>query len=159
MYPTGTARSFFPTKGCLNVADLTLAEALSRLETLGDRIAKQCEDVMKSVTPVGRTGNLKKSIYHRQEGADTWFIGTDIYYASWVENGRGEVTPKKTAYSIRTRTPRTVPLRWIDYDGDINSVHHGKPGAVVYAMRSRKSTPNPFVGRAKRIIDQMTFTL
>lgn len=136
------------------MAELTLAEAIQKLDTLGERISKQCEDVMKSVTPTGRTGNLKRSIYHRQEGPDTWFIGTDIYYASWVENGRGAVRPKHT-----TSRGRRGSLRWVDYNGDINSVHHGTPGEVIYARSAGPSKPNPFVGRAKRIIDQMHFSL
>ena len=133
------------------MADLTLSEALSRLETLGDRIAKQCEDTMKSVTPVGRTGNMKKSIHYTKESDERYFIGTDMYYAEWVENGRGEVRPRHSG--------KRASLMWVDYNGDINSVHHGTPGKVYYRRHAGPSKPNPFVGRAKRIIDQMTFTL
>lgn len=130
------------------MADYTLRQALDRLETLGSRIATTIYTVMKDETPVGPTGELEKSIYWKQTGSEEWFIGTDMYYAKWVENGRGPVRAKYAPF-----------LKYIDYYGGKKSIHFGTKGAFIKKKAVNRADPNPFVDRTKQRIEKMTFTL
>lgn len=145
------------------MADFTLQEAADRLSTLSDRICKQCVDVMKSETPQGRTKRLYNSIHSEPVGRDQYFIGTDVEYASWVENGRGAVHSKKTAYDIGTRKPRRVALRYLEYTPGPKSIHTPipgyKPGDAVYRYSTGPAPANPFVKRSYDRIDKMHFSL
>ena len=74
------------------MADFTISGAISALEALGPKIADIGVSTMKGKVHV-RTGALQGSIHQEQTGSETWFVGTDLYYAYYVDQGRGEVWP------------------------------------------------------------------
>lgn len=59
------------------------------IEEYADRIAGE----MKANAPV-KSGTLKGSISVEYISPTERFIGSDLEYAKWVENGRGEIFPK-----------------------------------------------------------------
>ena len=66
---------------------------------LVEKLVAEGVEIMKAEAPV-KTGALRRSIHSERTGATTWFIGTDIEHAYYVENGRGPVFPvvKKALY-------------------------------------------------------------
>ena len=74
------------------MADFTISGAISALEALGPKIAAIGESTMKGIAPA-RSGALRGSIHQEQQGSETWFVGTDLYYAYYVDQGRGDVWP------------------------------------------------------------------
>lgn len=128
---------------------MTLAGALKRLREFGPKTAQKIHKVMQNEVPIGKTGDLKSSLYWKQISFDTFFIGTDMYYAKWVENGRGPVRPVSAK-----------ALFYFDYKGGHKSVHKwGTDGLGVMTKRVGPSKKNPFVDRTKQKVEKMTFTL
>lgn len=114
------------------MADFTIAGAISALEALGDKIAAEGVSIMQGEVPV-RTGALQGSVHSERTGSQTWFVGTDIHYAGYVEYGRGDVWP----------VTRKV-LRFAD-----GSFHpHAGPAKA-----------NDFVGRTAAKLNAMSFSL
>ena len=114
------------------MADFTIDGAIAAIEALGGKIAAQGVSIMQSEVPV-RSGALQGSIHSEQTGSNTWFVGTDIFYAGYVENGRGHVWP------VRRKV-----LRYDD-----GSFHpHSSP-----------SKANDFVGRTAAALNSMSFSL
>ena len=138
------------------MADLSLAEAAYRLSVLGEKVAQECVNIMWDETPVGPSGNLRRSIRHEKVGPESYFIGTDLYYAEWVNYGRGPVRPKHT-----TRTGRPGKLRYYEYTPGPKSIHvpTAPPGTPVFRRGTGPAKPNNFVARAKARIRNTTFTL
>lgn len=66
---------------------------------LVEELVAEGVSIMQSEAPV-KTGALRASIHSERTGATTWFIGTDLEHAYYVENGRGPVYPvrKKALY-------------------------------------------------------------
>lgn len=60
---------------------------------LAEELVSEGVSIMKSEAPY-KTGALRASIHSERTGATTWFIGTDLEHAYYVENGRGPVFPK-----------------------------------------------------------------
>ena len=116
------------------MADFTIQGAIGAIEKLGERIAYAGENIMVSEVPV-RSGSLQQSIHHEQTGSSTWFVGTDVFYAYYVENGRGVVKP------VRKKV-----LHWID-------------GGDVFAKRAGPAKANDFVGRTAAKLNAMSFSL
>lgn len=128
---------------------MTLAGALKRLREFGPKTAQKIYKVMQNETPIGKTGDLKGSLYWKQLSFDTFFIGTDMYYAKWVEYGRGPVRPV-----------HAKALFFWDYKGGHKSVHQrGNEGQGVLTKYVKESKKNPFVDRTKLAVEKMTFTL
>lgn len=113
---------------------LSIDEAISALEGLGQKIADTAEKIMLEEAPV-RTGGLARSIRQERMDESTWWIGTDIFYADYVEHGRGVVRP------VRAKV-----LHWYD-------------GVDVFTMRAGPSKPNPFAERTANRLKGMSFTL
>lgn len=59
---------------------------------LVEKLVDEGTEIMKGEVPV-KTGALRDSVHSERTGATTWFIGTDIEHAKYVENGRGPVFP------------------------------------------------------------------
>lgn len=74
------------------MADWTISGAIGALEALGPKIASIGESTMKGLAPA-RTGALRGSIHTEQTGSESWFVGTDLDYAYYVDQGRGDVWP------------------------------------------------------------------
>lgn len=114
------------------MAEFTIDGAIGALEALGPKIAAQGVSIMQSEVPV-RSGALQGSIHSEQTGSSTWFVGTDIFHAKFVEYGRGDVWP------VRRRV-----LRFED-----GSFHpHAGPAKA-----------NDFVGRTAATLNSMSFSL
>lgn len=131
------------------MAELTLAEASLKLARLGETTAQKCVDLMRDVTPQGATGTLRASIFYEMQNQYSFFVGTELYYAKWVDQGRGPVRPKyKKA------------LAWGGYAGGPWSNHRpGDPGAFYVRGGAGPARPNPFVFRTKIRILTYNFTL
>lgn len=97
------------------------------VSALVGRVAFEIEAEAKTLCPVD-TGNLARSITTVEQSSamnPTWVVGTNVYYAPWVEFGRGPVKP------VRARM-----LRW-----------EGK-GGTVYAKSAGPAKAQPFLGPA-----------
>lgn len=106
------------------MADISIEDFSAYLNAKFLDYVEEVVDVMKSEAPE-RTGALRESIAADRIKTTLYFVGPNVDYAKYVENGRGEVRPvKKKA------------LHWFD-------------GGDVFAMRSRAVKPNPFVKRTK----------
>lgn len=70
-----------------------------RCRALSEKLVAEGVQVMKYEAPI-KTGALQKSIHSETLSENSWFIGTDLEYAYYVENGRGPVYPvvKKALY-------------------------------------------------------------
>lgn len=101
---------------------MTVAECITKLEGLVPRIAEQGAVIMREEVPV-RTGALKASISATPQGTESYFVGTSIEYAKYVEHGRGPVVPKKARV-----------LHWFD-------------GKDIFAKSVVGVPKNDFVGR------------
>ena len=110
------------------MADISLAEVPQYLKNKLETIVTYGTEAMRDEAP-SKTGALRRSIKASKEGEWSYFIGTDIEHAKYVEYGRGEVRPV-----------RKKALHWVD-------------GGDVFAMRSKAVAPNDFVGRAKARIE------
>ncbi len=84
----------------------------------------EVQRVGQQMAPV-RTGTLRRSITSTATPT-LGTVGTNLKYAKAVHDGRGEVRP------VRARV-----LRWV-----------APGGAVVFAMRSGPTRPNPFLRNA-----------
>lgn len=82
--------------------------------------------IAKSTCPV-RTGDLRDSLDMTMGTPYRFTIYSGIFYAKFVEKGRGWVRPVNKKV-----------LRWVDH----------ATGRVVFAKASRPSKPNPFMRRA-----------
>ena len=103
------------------MADWTISGAIGALEALGPKIAAIGESTMKGLAPA-RSGTLRGSIHTEQQGSSTWFVGTDLYYAYYVDQGRRDVWP------IRARALRFE-------DGSFHA-HAGPAKAQNFAKRT-----------------------
>lgn len=116
------------------MADFTISGAIGALEMLGPRIANIGENIMVGLAPV-HSGMLQQSIHTEQTGSSTWFVGTDVNYAYYAENGRGPVRPKvKKA------------LHWFD-------------GAEVFSMYSSPYKGRYFAKKTAEQLNSMSFSL
>lgn len=123
------------------MASISLEELIGRLSVFDKTTAAQCAEMMREEAPKGRFGALKASIGVLEQRMGRAIIGTNIAYADWVVNGRGEVKPKDAKV-----------IYFVDYDGDDKSVHHGVPGERVWRRKVGPSKPNDFVSRTERDI-------
>lgn len=116
------------------MAEFTIDTAIAALEAFGPKVANEAVSIMAGEVPV-RTGVLAGSIHAEQLSSSSWFVGTDIDYAIYVENGRGVVRPKNAKV-----------LHWFD-------------GGDVFAMRAGPTKPNKFVERTAAKLNGMSFSL
>lgn len=79
-----------------------------------DFVYNECVPVLKSLTPVGKDGTggtgqwgaprphgrLRNSIHAEKISDRKYWVGTNLFYGKFVENGRGPVSPvnKKALY-------------------------------------------------------------
>lgn len=70
-----------------------------RCVQLARELVREGTAIMKTEVPV-KSGQLQGSVHSEEMSDHSWFIGTDKYYAEYVENGRGPVFPvrKKALY-------------------------------------------------------------
>lgn len=94
---------------------------------LVEKLVAEGTEIMKAEAPM-KTGALRGSIHSERTGATTWFIGTDLEHAYYVENGRGPV------YPVRKKA-----LYW--------------PELAHPVKRAGPAAANDFVGRTKAQID------
>lgn len=74
--------------------ELSIYDDISaRCIQLARQLVEEGVSVMKSEVPV-KTGALQGSIHSEPLSERSWFIGTDIEHAHYVEHGRGPVYPK-----------------------------------------------------------------
>lgn len=99
--------------------------------------AEKCRDTLRREAPRGHTGNLKASIGLRKINKKQYEVYASAPYAGIVVNGRKDI------YPINAKS-----LRYVDYNGDSKSVHHGTPGKVIFTKHSGPSQKNDFVSRA-----------
>lgn len=111
---------------------MNIDEAIAKMLSLPQRVADEGVAIMKEEAP-RRTGELRESIISEVTGEQI-FIGTDKEYAYYVQNGRGEVTPK-----------RRIWLHWED------------PYGEVFTKRAGPAKPNDFVGRTAKRLARMKF--
>ena len=129
------------------MADASLDEVLELLKQFPRTIAEQCRDIMRYETPVGATGDLRKSV-DIIEQTDTYaVIGTDLSYAPKVENGRGPVRAHPGRSALNPN--RAHSLRYFEYAPGPKSVHEQRypVGTPVYGHEFGPSKPNPFAER------------
>lgn len=111
------------------MATFTISEAISRLEGLGEKVAREAEQIMKDEIIINTkegTGKLASSVNVKQVSSSTWSIGTDLYYAKYVNDGRGPVRPVEKQ-ALRWYSPRMSgnavfsnyagPTQGIDFTG------------------------------------------
>lgn len=119
---------------------MTIDEEIAKLERLRvENLAKVGADIMRSEVPIGETRMLYTSIEAHPISADTWSIGTDMPYAKYVENGRGEVWPKQ--YYVQSRkNGRWYPhvLRWSKGSELFFRPHAGPAKAQPFAEKTAK---------------------
>ena len=122
---------------------ISLEELLGHLDRFEEKTIEQCVEMMKEEAPVGPTGGLRDSIRVLERSRGRATIGTDIYYADWVENGRGPVTPKNA-----------TALRWYEYEPGPNSTHTmiGEPGEVIFSKYAGATKANDYLGRTENKI-------
>lgn len=80
--------------------ELSLYDSITeRCQQLSRDLVNEGVAIMKSEVPV-RSHKLQGSIHSEEESDHRWFIGTYLFYAEYVENGRGPVYPvrKKALY-------------------------------------------------------------
>lgn len=128
------------------MADLTIDEAISRIEGMAKKVADVAVQIMQSECPK-RTGALAAGIHATPEGKNAFFVGPENQeVANYVVHGRKEVTPE---------------YRWVIGKDGKRHRHalHWKQGVNVFAMRSKAVPPNDFVEETKSRLESMTFTL
>ena len=81
-------------------------DIIARCRVLAEELVDEGVRVMQMEVPV-KTGGLQRSIKKETLSDHSWFIGTDIEYATYVEHGRGPVFPrvKKALYWPELRHP------------------------------------------------------
>lgn len=117
------------------MADFTIQGAIAAIEALGPRIANIGENIMVGLTPV-LTGSLQQSIHTEQTGSSTWFVGSDVVYAYYAENGRGVVRPKNAKY-----------------------LHYWIGGAEIFSKRSGPYSGRYFAKKTAAQLNSMSFSL
>lgn len=124
------------------MATFTLNEAISKLEGFGEKVANEAAQIMKDEivrnTKEG-TGKLAASVNVQPMGDGAWSVGTDLYYAKYVNDGRGAVRPVN-AKSLRWYSPRLS-------------------GNAVFSKYAGPADGIDFVGRTKGILENMKFNL
>lgn len=127
---------------------MTIEEAISRIQKLGEKVAKQGQTYMQQeLANHKRTGKLEQSIKTQKINDNTWSVYTDRTvgghgYGTYgqgrlILEGRGEIFPKRASV-----------LHWKDENGH-----------DVYAMRSRKTDPDDFLGRTVNKLKKHHFDL
>lgn len=103
---------------------MTVNELITALENFPQKVATNCESIMKTEVPV-RTGNLRDHIKVDWMTNTSFFCGTDdVEYAKYVYHGRRGFGPT-----------RKKVLHW--YDGaDIFTMHVGPVSANDYLKRT-----------------------
>lgn len=85
-----------------------------RCRVLSEQLVEEGVEVMKHEVPV-KSGDLQASIHSETISDHSWFIGTDIFYAKFVSQGRGPVYPvvKQALYWPELKHPvgRAGPAR------------------------------------------------
>lgn len=124
------------------MATFTISEALSKLEGFGKKVADEAEQIMKDEivrnTKEG-TGKLAASVDVKPLGGSAWSVGTNLYYAKYVNDGRGPVVPKK-AKALRWYSPRLS-------------------GNAVFSQKAGPAEGIDFTGKTKQALENMRFNL
>lgn len=137
----------------------TLDELMTRLREFPDRVAEKSKELMISETPIGPTGNLQKSISVLEKTNEYCVVGTQLYYAEFVEKGRGPVPSVQTRNDAKKKGEKPKMLHYWGYNpGNDKSIHGKKYGGgdegVEYFMRSvKRAKANPFAKRARTKIN------
>lgn len=127
---------------------MTIEEAISRIQKLGDKVAEQGKTYMKQeLAKHRRTGGLEQSITKKKINDQTWSVYTDKTvggngYGTYgqgrlILEGRGEVFPR-----------RAQALHW-----------KSKKGEDVFAMRASATKPDDFLGRTVNKLKSHHFDL
>ena len=78
---------------------LSVIEAKNKTRAEFEKFATQtCVDTLRQAIRDTRqhhnsTGTLERSVEATRIDDKSYFVGTDLYYAKWVDEGRGEVRP------------------------------------------------------------------
>ena len=122
---------------------IPLEALLMDLEDFPKRIAEEGKRTMIEETPVGPTGNLRKSIKVLEQDDRHCVIGTTLEYATHVENGHGPVNVKPE----RLKENPKAKLRYFGYAPGPKSIHKNDAGEVYFRRRTGKADANPFLER------------
>ena len=122
---------------------------LDKLDNFPDKIAKKCKELMVDETPVGPTGNLRKSIEILEQDNTHAVIGTTKEYAYYVENGHGPVVAKTVK-----RNGKLKKLHYFGYAPGPKSIHKNDAGTEHFAYSTGPAPPNQFVERTKDRIEK-----
>lgn len=111
---------------------MNLDELITALENFPQKVATNCESIMKEEVPV-HTGNLRDSIKTVWHGKDSFFVGTDdVEYATYVFHGR-------RGFGVDPETGRTShgkrALHWV-LGTDVFVHHVGPAKANNYLSRT-----------------------
>lgn len=124
---------------------ISLDALISGLENAPKRIADEGKRIMVSETPVGPTGNLRRSIEILEQDDFHCVIGTTIEYATHVENGHGPSVAKNVPYLV-----------FKGYKPGDKSIHWGDDSGVTYRIFSTKGAPaNPFLERTAEALQKL----
>lgn len=99
-----------------------------------DSIAQECLNIVKEMTPRGRTGKLRESIQLRKIGDMSWGITEGVQYGKWVRQG----------VHIPDIYPRTKKALWW------KTAPH-----PVFKTRSHDNKANPYDVRAMKELETM----
>ena len=113
---------------------MTVDELITALENFPQKVATNCEAIMKSEVPV-HSGNLKDHVKTVWDGPSSFFVGTDdVSYAKHVYHGRGGFGVGPNGLT----SGRKKVLRWIEptYGGEVFAKHVGPAKANDYVART-----------------------
>lgn len=117
------------------MATYTLHEAYQRIEGLLDRVSDQARDIMRAEidnhTSHEATGSLRDSITVERVSENARSVGTDLDYAKFVNDGRGDV------YPVRAKA-----LRWYDPRQSSNAVfvmHAGQMEGIQFTQKTKEA--------------------
>lgn len=135
------------------MASISIAEAITYINTLGERAAKRAAEIMKEEVPV-RTGALRDSIDAIKVDSNTWSVapeyksvpGKERNYAAAVNNGRRAVTKSKGVLQIHSSTLKQLP----DHFDDMGYIYTKHVSAI---------PPNNYIARTKERMEKEHFSL
>lgn len=99
---------------------MTIDEAIKKIERIRTEAPPEGVKIMKEEVSVhNKTNGLYNSINSIPQGQDAWSIGSDLYYAKFVQRGRGPVAPiEKKALHWMEGQADVFAMSAKKYDGD-----------------------------------------
>lgn len=113
---------------------MTVDELITALENFPQKVATNCEAIMKTEVPV-RTGNLRDNIHVEWLTNTSFFCGTDnVKYAKYVYHGR-------RGFGVGENGLTSGGKKWLHWDeltfgGDVFTKHVGPVAPNDYLKRT-----------------------